>query len=126
MTLPVWIIPAGCQSQITLVQCRGAKSHVYDMYTGQGVVSSRAVFVYCDLLRLSFDRVFCLPILLTYFNRPFLCRKELTNFNDSMKSNFNDLIIFSKANINVYIRTYFMYVCIYMSNCLRFRKCCSY
>ncbi|VDO29797.1 unnamed protein product [Haemonchus placei] len=40
MTLPVWIIPAGCQSQITLVQCRGAKSHVYDMYTGQGVVSS--------------------------------------------------------------------------------------
>ena len=30
------------------------------MYTGQGVVSSRAVFVYCDLLRLSYDRVFCL------------------------------------------------------------------
>ena len=61
MALPVWIIPAGCQSQTTLVQCRGAKSHVYDMYTGQGVVSSRAVFVYCDLLRLSYDRVFCSP-----------------------------------------------------------------
>ena len=59
MAFPVWIIRTGCQSQITLVQCRGAKSHVYDMYAGQGVVSSRAVFVYCDLLRLSSDRVFC-------------------------------------------------------------------
>lgn len=68
VALPVWIIPAGCQSQITLVQCRGAKSHVYDMYTGQGVVSSRAVFVYCDLLRLSYDRVFCLPTYEVRFN----------------------------------------------------------
>ena len=85
MTLPVWIIPAGCQSQITLVQCRGAKSHVYDMYTGQGVVSSRAVFVYCDLLRLSSDRVFCLPILITYFNRPILFKIENSNVNDFQK-----------------------------------------
>ena len=87
MTLPVWIIPAGCQSQITLVQCRGAKSHVYDMYTGQGVVSSRAVFVYCDLLRLSFDRVFCLSILLTYFNRPILSEKikEFTHVHTSLR-----------------------------------------
>uniref|UniRef100_A0A0K0D9K3 Uncharacterized protein n=1 Tax=Angiostrongylus cantonensis TaxID=6313 RepID=A0A0K0D9K3_ANGCA len=60
MALPVWIIPAGCQSLNTLVQCRGAKSHVYDMFAGQGVVSSRAVSVYCDLLRISSDRVFCI------------------------------------------------------------------
>uniref|UniRef100_A0A1I7WKR8 Uncharacterized protein n=1 Tax=Heterorhabditis bacteriophora TaxID=37862 RepID=A0A1I7WKR8_HETBA len=39
-------IPIGCQSQITLVQCRGAKSLAYDLYTGQGVVSSRAVSLY--------------------------------------------------------------------------------
>uniref|UniRef100_A0A0K0DGF9 Uncharacterized protein n=1 Tax=Angiostrongylus cantonensis TaxID=6313 RepID=A0A0K0DGF9_ANGCA len=44
MALPGRVIPPGCQSQNTLVQCRGAKSHVYDMYAGQGVVSSRAVF----------------------------------------------------------------------------------
>uniref|UniRef100_A0A1I7WD77 Uncharacterized protein n=1 Tax=Heterorhabditis bacteriophora TaxID=37862 RepID=A0A1I7WD77_HETBA len=59
MALPMGRIPIGCQSQITLVQCRGAKSLAYDLYTGQGVVSSRAVSLYCDLLRLSFDWMFC-------------------------------------------------------------------
>ena len=45
--------------QITLVRCRGAKSLVYDLITDQGVVSSRAVLLYCDLLRLSLDWALC-------------------------------------------------------------------
>ena len=35
----------GCQSRITLVQCRGAKSLADDLITGQGVVSSRAASI---------------------------------------------------------------------------------
>ena len=57
MTLPVDGTSAGCQSQITLVPRQGANSLAYDLLTGQGVVSSRAVPIYCDLLRLSFDWV---------------------------------------------------------------------
>ena len=45
--------------QITLVRCRGAKSLVYDLITDQGVVSSRAVSLHCDLLRLSLDWALC-------------------------------------------------------------------
>lgn len=52
---------AGCYSQITLVPCQGANSLAYDLLTNQGVVSSRAVPIYCDLLRLSFDWVALLP-----------------------------------------------------------------
>ena len=37
-------------------ECRGARSLEYDLTTGQGVVSSRAVF-HCDLLRLPSDRM---------------------------------------------------------------------
>lgn len=51
------ILSVSCQSQITLVPCQGANSLVYDLLTDQGVVSSRAVPIYCDLLRLSFDWV---------------------------------------------------------------------
>ena len=138
MTLPVWIIPAGCQSQITLVQCRGAKSHVYDMYTGQGVVSSRAVFVYCDLLRLSSDRVFCLPISITYFNRLILnieffrpppllwsSRKQPYSLSISNYSHFigTVLVMFMFGNEVLQnhsgLSIYLLYECNIVGNCLR-------
>ena len=45
--------------QSTLVRCRGVESLVYDLITDQGVVSSRAVLLYCDLLRLSLDWALC-------------------------------------------------------------------
>ena len=42
----------------------GALNHLHTTWSlGQGVVFSRAVFLYCDLLILSFDWVFCLPLL---------------------------------------------------------------
>ena len=59
MAWPVEGISAGCQRQITLVQRRGAKSLAYDLFTSQGVVFSRAVLLYCDLLRLSSDWLLC-------------------------------------------------------------------
>ena len=38
----------------------GALNHLHTTWLlGQGVVFSRAVILYCDLLRLSLDRVFC-------------------------------------------------------------------
>ena len=58
MAWPVDISSAGCHSQITLVPCRGVNSLTYDLLTNQGVVSSRAVPIYCDLLRLSSYRFF--------------------------------------------------------------------
>ena len=46
MALPVDVkVSVGCQSRITLVQCRGAKSLADDLITGQGVVSSRAASI---------------------------------------------------------------------------------
>ena len=54
----------------------GALNHLHTTWSlGQGVVFSRAVFLYCDLLRLSFDWVFCCP-----FSKGFLCElSQLTN-----------------------------------------------
>ena len=45
MTLPARGILVGCQSRITPVQRRGARSLAYDLSTGQGVVSGRAALI---------------------------------------------------------------------------------
>ena len=77
MAWPVDISSAGCHSQTTLVPCRGVNSLTYDLLTNQGVVSSRAVPIYCDLLRLSFDWV----ALFSIFS-PYIRDLEIVEIND--------------------------------------------
>ena len=45
MTLPFGGILIGCLAGLLWFQCRATKSLVYDLFTGRGVVSSRAASI---------------------------------------------------------------------------------